>query len=211
MSPNFLRTVVATNVHRTALELIELWRLKAKLASGYPFEALDDFELAAFDTIWVAILGAKLNGTRAEIEQLESVSSVPLPDHDDDPVHLPTAPRSTMFTAIVYINGTMERIMRSPFPEYHHWIIRQTSIYKYYDTFKDRKIMGLVHKSRERFGELSSLTDEDGGEFGTCAMGLVLRWEAIAARKTGTPLLAAGDLEMRDEPAMLLVAVCLRK
>ena len=172
------------------------------------FEALDDFELASFDAIWVAILGAKLNGTRAEIEKLESVSSVPLAERDDQAIDLPTAPRSTMFTAIAYINGTMERIMRSPFPKYHHWMIRQTSTYKYYDAFKDREIMGLVHKSRERFAKLSSLTDEETSEFDTCAMDLVLRREAITARKIGTPLSTAGDLEMRDELAMLLVAVC---
>ena len=34
MSPNFLRTVVAPNVHHSALELVEQWRLKSKLASG---------------------------------------------------------------------------------------------------------------------------------------------------------------------------------
>lgn len=208
MSPSFLRMVVAPNVHHSALELVEQWRLKCKLASGHAFEALDDFELASFDAIWVAILGSKLNGTRAEIEQLESVLSVPLPERDDQEIHLPTAPRSTMFTAIAYINGTMERIMRSPFPKYHHWMIRQTSTYKYYDAFKDREIMGLVHKSRERFAKLSSLTEGDGSEFDTCAMDLVLRREAITARKIGAPLSTGADLEMRDELAMLLVAVC---
>lgn len=207
MSPDFLRTVVAPNVHKPVLDLVELWRLKTKLALNHPFEALDDLELSAFDTIWVAILGSKLNGTRTEIEYLESHSAVSMPQNDDDAIHLPTAPRSTMFQAIAYINGTMERIMRSPFPKYHHWIIRQTPTYKYYDAFKNREILGLVHKARDRFKKLCKLLEEEASEYDACAMDLVLRREIIAERKTAAPLLIAGDLDMRDELGMLLVAV----
>ena len=210
MSPDFLRTVVAPNVHQPVLELVELWRLKTKLALNHPFEALDDLELAAFDAIWVAILGSKLNGTRTEIEHLEhleSQSAVLMPPNDDDEIHLPTAPRSTMFRAIAYINSTMERIMRSPFPKYYHWILRQNSTYKYYDGYKNREIMGLVHKARDRFQKLSKLAEEEASEYDACAMDLVLRREVIAARKTAVPLAIAGDLEMRDELGMLLVAV----
>lgn len=69
MSPAFLRSVVAPNIYRSTLELVELWRLKSRVGGGgRPFEAHHDLETAAFDAIWVAVLGSELGGIRSEIE-----------------------------------------------------------------------------------------------------------------------------------------------
>jgi cytochrome P450 len=221
MAPQFLRQAVAPNVHRSALELVELWTRKAQLADGRPFEALDDLELAAFDAIWIAMLGTRLSGLKDEIGALETegatAGSEGVIDEEaslvqglqnlDGPVTFPKAPRSVMHHGIAYINATVERIMRSPFPAKHHWFLRQARQYKYYSAFKDREIDGLVRNARRRFEKLAAAGDivvEDGGD--TCAMDLVLRREAIAFAKTGKRSPASDDRAMRDELAMLLVA-----
>ncbi|KAF4820912.1 Cytochrome P450 monooxygenase TRI13 [Colletotrichum siamense] len=206
MSPQFLRKVVAPNVHRCASELVELWSRKCALASEHPFKALDDLELAAFDSIWIAMLGTRLTGLRDEMKALENESSASGSDKDE-PIEFPKAPRSIMYHAIEYVNGTIERIMRSPFPAKHHWWIRQSKQYKYYSSFKDKEIDGLIVRARLRFEKLTSQGDiviEDEGD--TCAMDLVLRREAIAFAKTGQRSPASSDTTMRDELAMLLVA-----
>ncbi|RYP27386.1 hypothetical protein DL767_007705 [Monosporascus sp. MG133] len=216
MSPQFLRKVVASNVQRCALELVELWSRKCSLASGHPFEALEDLELAAFDSIWIAMLGTRLRGLRDEIAALggdgdkgAATAAAPVTSEDpDQPVRFPHAPRSTMYHAIEYVNGTIERIMRSPFPAKHHWLIRKSSQYKYYNAFKDREIDYLIASARLRFEKLATESDdvvvEDGAD--TCAMDLVLRREALTFAKTGQRSPASSDSAMRDELAMLLVA-----
>ena len=125
MSPAFLRQVVAPDVYKSALELVELWRLKASLADRRPFTAQEDFELAAFEAIWVAILGSELGGLRSEIQALRAeASSIGLPDDKDHALRFPSATRPDMYKAIAYLNGTVEGVMASPFPVWHHWFIR---------------------------------------------------------------------------------------
>ena len=225
MAPQFLRRAVAPNVHRSALELVELWRRKAGLAGERPFEALEDLELAAFDAIWIAMLGTGLSGVRDEIAAVDDLSErsdvlltndivkdektalVDSLESQDEPVLFPQAPRTTMYHGIAYMNATIERIMRSPFPAAHHWFLRQFRQYKHYSAFKDREIDSLIQNARIRFEKLAAEGDivvEEGGD--TCAMDLVLRREAIAFAKTGTRSPAADDAAMRDELAMLLVA-----
>lgn len=205
MSPQFLRTVVAKNVHESALDLIDLWRRKCTLANGSPFEAAEDLEISAFDAIWVAMLGTKLGGMNAEIQALAGYE--PLISLETDlPISFPVAPRSVLYKAITYINSTVEQIMKSPFPVKHHWLIRKTTQYRRYNSFKDGIIDDLVTASRSRY-EGSKDENAVREEHDTCAMDLVLRREAIAFSKTGAYSPASGKFAMRDELTMLLVAV----
>ena len=208
MSPGFLRRVVAPNVYKSALELVELWRLKASLADGRPFAAQEDFELAAFDAIWIAILGSELGGVRSEIETLQAeASSIELPKDKDHAVRLPSASRPDMYKAIAYLNSTVEGVMASPFPVWHHWFIRQSSQYKANNAIKDREIHQLTKHAQDRFRRTSN-ADNDGEEHETCAMDLVLRREVIAAQKAGVELPEEESPAVQDELLMLLVAVC---
>ena len=209
MSPGFLRRVVAPNVYKSALELVELWRLKSSLADRHPFAAQEDFELAAFDAIWIAILGSKLGGVRSEITTLQAeTSSIELPKDKDHAVRFPSAIRPDMYKAIAYLNGTVEGVMASPFPVWHHWFIRQSSQYKAVNAIKDKEIHQLTKHAQYRFRRISN-ADNDGEEYETCAMDLVLRREVIATRKAGVELPEEESQAVQDELLMLLVAVCI--
>lgn len=224
MSPSFLRTVVAPNIHRSTLELVELWRLKSRLGDGRPFEAHHDLETAAFDAIWVAVLGSELGGIRSEIEvvgqavdchrQKQGTREYDDDDGDDQPAHIPVAEPSDLYQAIQYLNKSVERIMASPMPVVHHWLIRQTPTYRRYESIKNREIRRILNSAYARFKALklsSGLNfddDEANEQHDTCAMDLVLRREMISAARKGTVLPPpAKNLEMQDELLMLLVAV----
>ena len=207
MSPAFLRRVVAPNVYKAAMELVDLWRLKTSLAAGHPFAAQEDFQLAAFDAIWVAILGSELGGVRSEIETLYTeASSIELPKDKDHPASLPSASRSDMYNAVAYLTNTGEGLMASPFPVLHHWFIRQSSRYRSNSAIKDQEIRNLTKRARDRFHRISA-ADDEGKEHDTCAMDLVLRREVIAAQKAGVEVPEGERPAIQDELLMLLIAV----
>ncbi|KAM5471942.1 hypothetical protein MauCBS54593_003349 [Microsporum audouinii] len=207
MLPDFLRSVVAPKIYKSAHELIELWRLKANLAAGHAFHVEEDLGLAAFDIIWEAMLGSQLHGVRVEIDHLQHhSSSIDLPDTTQFPVQFPASPRAMIYKAIDYANRSLEAVMKSPLPFIHLWYIRQTPRFRYYNGFKNRHIGRLIEQSRGRFKKLSALSEEETKYLDTCAMDLVLRREELSAKKTGTAPPPDANLAMRDELAMFLVA-----
>ena len=202
MSSGFLR-----RVYKSALELVGLWRLKTSLADGRPFAALSDFELAASDAIWIAILGSELGGVRSEMGALNTgASSITISKNRNLPVPLPSAIRPDLHKAVVYLSSTVERVMASPFPVWHHWFIRKSSQYKANSATKDQEIRKLTKRARYRFRRVSN-ADNDGEEHDTCAMDLVLRRAVIAAQKADIDLPEEESLAVQDELLMLLVAV----
>lgn len=208
MSPGFLRRVVAPNVYKSALDLVGLWRLKTSLADGRPFAALEDLELAAFDAIWIAILGSELGGVRSEMEALHAdVSFMNLPENKNLPAPLPSAIRSGLYKAVAYLNSTVEGVMASPFPVWQHWLIRQSSQYKANTAVKDQEIRELTKRARDRFCRISKV-GKDAENHDTCAMDLVLRREVIAGQLAGAELPDQESPAIQDELLMLLVAVC---
>lgn len=57
MSVSFLHSVNAPLVRENALRFVELWRLKANMAAGRPFDAVEDVSRMTFDIIKNAALG----------------------------------------------------------------------------------------------------------------------------------------------------------
>ncbi|OXV09973.1 hypothetical protein Egran_02264, partial [Elaphomyces granulatus] len=209
MTPEFLRCVVAPNVHRSALELIELWRLRSQLAKGHPFEAHHDLETAAFDAIWIAVLGSDLGGMKSEIITMQNAASsaIDLPHNVEDPALFPAPERSEMYQTMTFLNKSVEKVMGSPIRSLRHWMIRQTPIYKKYNAIRHREIRRILRTAYDRFQRLLENDTEVKEQHDTCAMDLVLRRELVAARKAGVhPSDPERNLEMQDELLMLLVA-----
>ncbi|KAB5578101.1 cytochrome P450 [Coniochaeta sp. 2T2.1] len=152
------------------------------------------------------MLGQKLGSLRDEIIRLGESDTAQM-KRKKMSVEFPQAPRSAMYRGIEYVNRTVEVIMRSPFPALHHWWLRQSKEYRYYNSFKDAEIDRLVADAKTRFESLAMQGDkvaEDSHD--TCAMDLVLRREAFVFAKTGKRSPATSRTAMRDELAMLLVA-----
>ncbi|KAI1843859.1 hypothetical protein JX266_009915 [Neoarthrinium moseri] len=69
MTPNFLNTVSAPEIHSNALKFIDLWRLKASKANGRPFQGDQDINVVAFDIIKVVALGEGDSQSMTELYQ----------------------------------------------------------------------------------------------------------------------------------------------
>lgn len=57
MTPNFLHTVNAPEIWRNTVQFVELWKLKARIAGGRPFDAAEDVSRTAFDIIKNVAIG----------------------------------------------------------------------------------------------------------------------------------------------------------
>ncbi|KAI1044208.1 hypothetical protein LB505_008614 [Fusarium chuoi] len=57
MSPAFLGGVAGPQMWKSTMKLIDLWRVKERLAKGRPFSVSTDIRKAAFEIIWAATFG----------------------------------------------------------------------------------------------------------------------------------------------------------
>ena len=99
MSPAFLRDIDGPTTHKTSLDLIKLWRQKAELAQGRPFDVQSDLNKVTNDVIWQVLLGTEVGAVRSQIEYLSSINKIELPTPADEVVAIPEGPLPEVFTA----------------------------------------------------------------------------------------------------------------
>ncbi|PNP61522.1 hypothetical protein FNYG_13739 [Fusarium nygamai] len=75
MAPNFLHNVAAPNIYKSALNLIDLWKMKAHIAAGQPFSAEQDIFYTALDAVYDFGFGDSL-AHRALVPQLERLRTI---------------------------------------------------------------------------------------------------------------------------------------
>ncbi|KAK1834067.1 cytochrome P450 3A24 [Podospora conica] len=192
MNADFLRRVVAPNIHLAALDLIELWTLKASLApSSAPIPVSHDFNHAALDAIWVAVLGSHPGITRAHIAALSP---------------LPTTPPSESVLAARRSAAVIEAAMESAHTLVHAAMnsilsrltilrLRLSPTFRRFSATLDAEIRRLMTDAVAR------LSHPDTAD--TCAMDLVLR---RALRQVPAPPDPAADPAMLQELLLLLMA-----
>lgn len=207
MNADFLRRVVAPNIHLAAVDLVDLWKVKATQAGGKPFNVEKDFMHTALDAIWVAILGSKLGVVRREIEKLD-----PTVEQNRDPEHTRRLETAKMVEdTMEFANEVVNKGLGAVWPGLTYFFIRRSSEYKRFMRFRDHEIRRLMCEAVERFNRLeiqNEKGDGEGEEHDTCAMDLVLRRAVMAARKSGGPLMnPADDPAMVQELLLMLLAV----
>jgi hypothetical protein len=206
MNADFLRRVVAPNIHLAAAELMELWKLKSARFGDAPFPVSKDFSYAALDAIWVAVLGSKLDVVRNEIEKLEPS----LASRSNDPERAKKVQSATvMRDSMEYANYLVDQGVQSLFVAVTLFLHRLTPRYRRFVKVRDREVTRLMTEACERFQRIENLGESgEGEEFDTCAMDLVLRREIITARKNGKPVPdPTKDPAMLQELLLLLLAV----
>lgn len=198
MAPDFLRRVVAPKIHQSAMELVELWQLKAAEERLNPVDVTHDFDTAALDAIWSAILGDELEGMRDKITALNEVDS-----------HSKTAPGRglNMLKTVRLLDESVLAMDKAWFPPLSKWILRHRADFRKYNQIREDEINRLITAATARFQRLLDGTS-DGSEYDTCAMDLVLRRDMLSARKSGTPMTdPTKNPQLRDELMLLMWAV----
>lgn len=207
MTPDFLRRVAAPRMYRAAQGLVELLKTRSAIADGRPFFVADDFELATLDAIWASLLGSELDGVATEITRIRSgAAAIKQPDSEDDVAVMPDVSRGDMYHAMKYFNNSIEKVLTSPMPKLHHWVLRHLPEFRRYWALKCKTVDGLIKGARQRFAQLDPeyLAENDD----TCAMDYVLRREQSIVNKT-TMLTSKPPTtqEIHDELSMFLIVV----
>ncbi|KAK7956748.1 Cytochrome P450 monooxygenase TRI13 [Apiospora aurea] len=204
MAPDFLRRVVGPSLHEATLELVELWRTKAAsvASSGEVADFINDFDIAALDAIWVAILGEKLNGLRDQINAARPVTGVKKGETGGDDGE--KADSIDMQNTMRYMNHAALSWRTFKFPPLQLWLMKRSAEYRRFHDLKSRQIQRIMKNSIAKFQDALASGVEAPD---SCAMDLVLRREVQDAHKAGTPLRdLAADADLCDEIFLLLWA-----
>ncbi|KAI1875956.1 uncharacterized protein JN550_001452 [Neoarthrinium moseri] len=199
MAPDFLQRAVAPSLYSAGLELLELWKAKQEKANGAEVDILHDFDTAALDAIWLAILGEKLGGMRDQINEINGDSKGKASTQDED-----IASGIDMQNALDFMNKAALGWRTFKFPPLQLWLLKKGKEYQKYDGIKNKQIERIMRTSIAKY----QAAIENGIEApDNCAMDLVLRREVQAAHKAGVPLRdLTKDVELRDEVFLLLWA-----
>ncbi|KAH8661995.1 cytochrome P450 [Xylariales sp. PMI_506] len=198
MAPDFLRKIVAPGLYDAGKELTELWKAKLERSRGAPVDILRDFDTAALDAIWIAILGEDLGGLRDQISAARGDGEKPSEGREDKASGL------DMHNTLNFLNQCALGWRTFTFPPLQLWLLKKGSEYRKFDGIKNQQIDRLMRASIKRFQDAIASGVEAPDR---CAMDLVLRREVQAAHKAGTPLRdLVRDVDLRDELFLLLWA-----
>ncbi|KAI0160165.1 cytochrome P450 [Xylariaceae sp. FL1272] len=200
LSHEFLRKTAAANIYVSALELIELWRLKATgLHKDKPFEAYQDLQNAGLDAIWVTVANEQAGLTRYEIDKLQRQ----IQGRDTAPLEKSIPSGIILKEEIVYISDAIARNSSSPSPV---WAQKLETYRPRYRRFRANivEIVSKVMRKAVRSFENREKLDNDDAD--TCMMDRVLRRQIVEANKTGKTLIdPVKDPRLLDELFVILV------
>ncbi|KAK2606815.1 hypothetical protein N8I77_005540 [Diaporthe amygdali] len=202
MNAEFLRRAAAPNIHKAALELVNLWRLKtASVYNDQAFKIHDDLKDAALDAMWVAVVGEEPGLTRYNTKKLEKQLAGDQ-GLDDEP-----APRGAFLKEEVrYIGATISKNSNHPLPKWAQKFETYTPRYRKFRRTVLSGVERVMRKAVERF-QLLETGQLESDALDQCMMDLVLRRQILEARKAGKPPSdPTKDIHMLDELFVMLVA-----
>ncbi|EON99227.1 putative cytochrome p450 protein [Phaeoacremonium minimum UCRPA7] len=210
MGTGFLRRVVAPRLHDAGIDLVEYWRLKAAKNDGEAFYVYEDFECAALDAIWAAIIGTHLGLIREKMRSMQpdyEAGAAMSAESDVDGVGASAVTGRIIREGIGYINQVVEEVVLSPFPAITRWWIRKRPALLRHRREMEKEIRKVIIASCERFDKAIEAGYGDDEALDTCAMDLVLRREILTAKKKGLPMpTPASDPSFQSELQLLLQA-----
>ncbi|KAK2038885.1 cytochrome P450 [Colletotrichum somersetense] len=191
MTSSFLENHVGPAVLNKGLELVELWRLRAKLARGRPFSVRNDLEYISLDVMLDFAFGNNWKHT-ALGPQVQLLRGLALEDIDiktvDEPVSFPTAPLADFLNSVYEASEVVEKTINALFPKLQTWWWARQSWYREIFDEKER-----VMKEQVSIGV-------DNYRSGRVETGIehMLAREAARAEKEGRPA-AFESKVLRDE------------
>ncbi|KAI0158544.1 cytochrome P450 [Pestalotiopsis sp. NC0098] len=192
MTPNFLHTVSAPEIHSNTLKFIDLWRLKAEKANGRPFRADEDIHVMTFDIIKIVALGEGDSQSMTELYHdivLKADLGGQVPDSIDAPVDFPDHLPNEDLRSHQVQQDAVGQSVAAPLPGlFHRLNNRKPHMREAYATkarMLDKQI-GLAIRRAEAGEPVKSALDH------------MVKREINAARKAGRPP-AFDSPYMRDE------------
>lgn len=189
MSPAFLGGVAGPQMWQSTMRLIDLWKVKERLAEGRPFSVATDIRKAAFEIIWAATFGFDSGSTRVQTELLELLPKFEGLPCMDEAVEFPVAPDPPVFKAGLALNDAMNIGVQSLIPKIHLWLAYNLlPSLRSARTLKEAVIQGEIKKAINKFSTQTDIQWEDSGSLKRhmkSAVDIVIAREIETARKEG--------------------------
>ncbi|OHE96840.1 cytochrome P450 [Colletotrichum orchidophilum] len=206
MSPGFLHNVAAPNIYKSAANLLDVWKMKAKAAAGKPFGAERDIFYTALDAVFDFGFGSSVEH-RALIPQIEMLQAdnekkPPVDESNPTAVEFPGAPiHPTLETAIQTADNIMG-VAATGFLKIAWWFIGIKPSVRSMRALRTGFLKDQVHKAVERHrGE-----GQDGSDsYVKSAVDLIIQRETTFAKKENREPVYWSDA-MRDELLGFIVA-----
>lgn len=204
MTPAFLRDVAAPNIYQSAMQLVDLWRLRAAAADGRPFEAVRDIYYAALDAVLEfsfadsfphralvpQVLGAR-EMDAGEVGKLRKDADGRRPGGSgartswDAVVEFPVAPLHESVKATMRASEMVGDIIQSPEPTLAWWWKSLIPKERRYRNTRNASMEEQVRKAVERHREARSTEKDGSDDWMKAAVDLMVHRETILAEKEG--------------------------
>ncbi|KAK1985852.1 cytochrome P450 [Colletotrichum cereale] len=120
MTPSFLHGVSAPASHKTVLNFIELWKAKAAMAHGSPFDAAEDLEGFTYDIMMTSAFGIAEQDSHT-LDRLRIVQEAEKAEFKDNSsfhfAEFPHVEKPELLTALVILNGRVSNALQSTTPK----------------------------------------------------------------------------------------------
>lgn len=121
MSPVFLNSVGAKEIHKNTLDLLDLWRQKIRIAKGHVIDISQDIKYCTVDTIWAVAFGSSAGASKSQHEYLSRLPEMsPAPSSPQSVTQIPAHNVSETYKALETISVSSEIPMNSPLGRRHH-------------------------------------------------------------------------------------------
>ncbi|KAL4734227.1 cytochrome P450 [Aspergillus similis] len=173
------RNLIRPAIHAKTMAMLGLWKERARLAEGRPFEGDHDIFRATLDVILSATFELEAGSIAAQTALLAGLNSVALPADHDSPVVFPTAKDPEAFTSIRSLLDSVEIGLNSPLPTPHmRFALAFYPELSSARRYKDTMIAERVNRAWNKFGNQKSGDDQV-----RCAVDLLIQRQAQMARK----------------------------
>jgi hypothetical protein len=148
MLPSVMSSVAGPVIYANTSELIGLWRLKAKLGGGRPFDAHKDIFEGALDAILGVTFGDGFqhHAIRPKVEFLNSLDKAAIAQFGmgagamshDEPVDFPEGPKDHVIAAILDLADSLDGMPVAIFPKLRWaWLSRMPNLKRAIKTKKE--------------------------------------------------------------------------
>jgi hypothetical protein len=184
MSHHFLRNTAGPLLFRNLDDLVQLWRVKSRLAQGRPVSAKEDVRRTTLDTIFAVTFASNLGATSTQTRTLSTLAAIGVPSDTDAEALILAVPTPEAYDAIVKVADSSGIPLKSPFPLWHHWLaVRLGPGLRKAVVQKDKIIQDQLARAWKKHGSTSA-----GERLGECAVDLMLQREVQMADKEGRPV-----------------------
>ncbi|RFU78086.1 cytochrome p450 [Trichoderma arundinaceum] len=184
MTPSFLHNVAGPVLYNTASDLIELWRAKARIADGRPFDAHEDIYHFALDAMSGFTFGhgfdySTVKPTSDAIHALDAAAQKALKSGAKErPISFPHGKLPDVMWAFIELTELVAYLLGNPFPHLTWaYVLRKPASRKAYK-IKEKYIRGELKSAVKR-------VSESNGEKPTSAVDYIISREKSLSEKAG--------------------------